>query len=60
MNSTKHVAEPAGNAAGTGRIASLNMTSGAGRLSYDSLMEDMTTANDYSADVGCSHCHLWA
>jgi hypothetical protein len=56
MSSAQHATEQKS----IGRIAPLNMTSGTGRLSYDSLMEDLTTANDYSADVDCVRCHLWA
>jgi hypothetical protein len=60
MNSSKHTAQPAGPAPAVGRIAPLNMTSGADRLSYDSLMKDVGSANSYSGNADCLHCHLWA
>jgi hypothetical protein len=60
MNSSKHTAELAGQAPTVGRIAPLNMTSGVDRLSYDSLIKDMASANSYSGNSDCLHCHLWA
>jgi hypothetical protein len=61
MSTTEHAAGPAVNTASVGRIAPLNMTSGSSRLSYETLTDDMTTANDYDCESGCfDHCHLWA
>lgn len=61
MSTIKHAAGPAVNTPSVGRIASLNMTAETGGLSYETLVHDMTAANDYDRESGCSdHCHLWA
>jgi hypothetical protein len=46
MSSAQHGTEQTGHATSIGRIAPLNMTSGTGRLSYDSLLEDIAEANN--------------
>jgi hypothetical protein len=61
MSNSTHTAGPALDAVTVGRIASLNMTSEGGRLSYETLAQDLNAANDCNCEAGCfDHCHLWA
>jgi hypothetical protein len=58
MTKTKYVAESPKNPPGTGRITPLNMPSETNGLNYDSLVRDMTTANDHSQQH--FDCSFWA
>ena len=60
MNMIKHAAESAENSPSIGRIAPLNMASETKGLNYDSLIRDMTTANEYDGDEGAPRGDLWA
>lgn len=58
MSETKHAAESSENSPSTGRITPLNMSSEIGGLNYDSLLRDMTTANDHAHQH--FDCSFWA
>jgi hypothetical protein len=60
MSTLKRFAETGSNPPSIGRIAPLNMPSDGQRLNVETLMHDLTAANDYDNSVECCHCHQWA
>ncbi len=60
MSAIKHVAQSAENPQSIGRIAPLNMPSETNGLNSDSLIRDMTTANDDDGDNESLRCGFWA
>ncbi len=60
MSKIKHKAESAEHPSRIGRIAPLNMPAETNRLNSDSLILDMTTANNYDCGDECLECQFWA
>ncbi|MCE5241819.1 MAG: hypothetical protein ABFD98_13970 [Syntrophobacteraceae bacterium] len=58
MNTTEHAAETSKIQHGVGRIMPLNMPSETNGLNYDSLLRDMTEANDHTQQH--FDCGFWA
>jgi hypothetical protein len=58
MSTAKDVSKSPKNPPSTGRITPLNMPSETNGLNYDSLLRDMTTANDHTRQH--FDCSFWA